>query len=446
MEESRELRLRQAGRVIVLDPEDRVLLFRYDEGPPNGRHWCTPGGGLDDGEDYVAGARRELAEETGWTDVALGAEVYEWTRTMEFADAIVRQHERIFLARVETAGRGLGEVAAMHASDGIAAWHWWTLAEMDATDEVIWPPGLADLVRGLIGTGQLRRRAARRRPPSAAAWAAPPPWSPCGQTVPVRPLLRAGDAGSYAALVGGWDACLVDLYDTLLSCDFSPNRRELPKLAGVTADAWSEAYAHFWATVQTGRVSKTEAFGQTLQALGAQPSADLVRALVDRDRELALASARLYDDAIPFLEWLRSAGLKIAIVSNCSEHTRPLLTKLGVIGLADAVILSCEVGAAKPSAEIYLRALDRLGVAATAAVFVDDQASYCAGAAELGITAVQIVRGEPDGNVSAAGTAVVRSLTEVETMLWPAEGFKARPEGEDRLRGLTKEVLSCLGR
>ena len=151
MGESRDLRVRRAGRVIVLDPRDRVLLFRYDEGPPNGRHWCTPGGGLDDGEDYATGARRELAEETGWTDVALGAEVYEWTRTMEYADAIVRQHERIFLARVEIVGRGLGDVAAMHLSDGIAAWHWWTVAEMDASDEVIWPPGLADLLRGLTG-------------------------------------------------------------------------------------------------------------------------------------------------------------------------------------------------------------------------------------------------------------------------------------------------------
>jgi putative hydrolase of the HAD superfamily len=217
-------------------------------------------------------------------------------------------------------------------------------------------------------------------------------------------------------------------------------------MAGVTADAWSEAYAKLWAAVQTGRVSKTEAFAQTLQALGAQPSTDLLRALVDRDRELAFASARLYDDAIPFLLRLRSAGLKIAIVSNCSEHTRPLLTKLGVIELVDAIILSCEVGAAKPSAEIYLRALDQLGVDAAAAVFVDDQASYCAGAAALGIAAVQIARDEPDGNAPATGTAVIRSLTEVETMLWPSEGFKSRLEGEDRLRGLAKEVLSCLGR
>ena len=148
----RGLRLRQAGRVIVLDPEDRVLLFRYDDGPPNGRHWCTPGGGLNEGEDYQAGARRELFEETGWDDVPLGPEVHERTLVMEYDDAIVRQHERFFAGRVETAGRPLGEVAAMHVSDGIAAWHWWTLAELDATGEAIWPPGLADLIRGLLAS------------------------------------------------------------------------------------------------------------------------------------------------------------------------------------------------------------------------------------------------------------------------------------------------------
>jgi ADP-ribose pyrophosphatase YjhB (NUDIX family) len=135
--------------VIVLDPDDRVLLFRYDDGPPNGRHWCTPGGGLNDGEDYAAGARRELAEETGWTDVALGEEVFDRTLTMEYEDEIVRQEERFFLARVPTPLRGLGEVTAMHVSDGITGWRWWTLAEMDSTEEDIWPSGLADLIRGV---------------------------------------------------------------------------------------------------------------------------------------------------------------------------------------------------------------------------------------------------------------------------------------------------------
>lgn len=55
--------LRLAARVILLDPGDRVLLMRYDS--PDGSHWSTPGGGLDEGGDYRAAALRELAGEQG---------------------------------------------------------------------------------------------------------------------------------------------------------------------------------------------------------------------------------------------------------------------------------------------------------------------------------------------------------------------------------------------
>jgi HAD superfamily hydrolase (TIGR01509 family) len=44
-----------------------------------------------------------------------------------------------------------------------------------------------------------------------------------------------------------------------------------------------------------------------------------------------------------------------------------------VAALVDALVLSCEVRAAKPDAAIFWSALDQLGVAADAAVFVDDQ-------------------------------------------------------------------------
>ena len=137
--------------MIVLDPEDRVLLFRYDDGPPNGRHWCTPGGGLTDGEDYPAGARRELAEETGWTDVPVGSEVYERTLTMEYADAIVRQHERFFLARVEVGRADSARWRTCTSRTGSrrgtgGRWRSWT-----PPTQVVWPPGLADLIRRLTG-------------------------------------------------------------------------------------------------------------------------------------------------------------------------------------------------------------------------------------------------------------------------------------------------------
>lgn len=148
--DSPQLKVRHAGRVVLLDPQDRVLLMRYDDGPPNGVHWSTPGGGLDPGEDYAAGALRELAEETGWTDITLLDEIHRRSQTMEHADAIVRQVERFFLARTDIAGRPISGVDDMHASDGIAAWRWWSLAELDSAREAIWPAGLADLIRASL--------------------------------------------------------------------------------------------------------------------------------------------------------------------------------------------------------------------------------------------------------------------------------------------------------
>lgn len=153
------VRLRRAGRVIALDPGNRVLLMRYDDNPPNGRHWATPGGGLNPGESYADGAARELAEETGWTDVEIGDQVFEQEIVMGYGDEIVRQHECLFLARIATPRREVIDVDGMHRSDGIAAWHWWTLAEIDASTEAIWPASLPSVIRDLLQEPGSARRA-----------------------------------------------------------------------------------------------------------------------------------------------------------------------------------------------------------------------------------------------------------------------------------------------
>ncbi len=212
------------------------------------------------------------------------------------------------------------------------------------------------------------------------------------------------------------EACLVDAYDTIVTCDFSPLRQGVPALAGIPVAVWEQEYGLVSLPLNDGRMSKAQAFRQIMANCGAEAPEDLVAEMVRQDQELLLANARLFDDAIPFLTRLRDRGIKIAIVSNCTENTRAMLVATGVDKLVDELVLSCEVLSAKPSPGIFQHALRVLDVPAEAAVFVDDQARFCAGSVAVGIRAAQIVRGELDGQRPAEGITLVRSLSEVEAM------------------------------
>jgi len=61
-------RLRPAVRAVLVDPDDRVLLVRWELAGPHGRFdvWGTPGGGVEAGETHADAVRRELLEETGF--------------------------------------------------------------------------------------------------------------------------------------------------------------------------------------------------------------------------------------------------------------------------------------------------------------------------------------------------------------------------------------------
>jgi HAD superfamily hydrolase (TIGR01509 family) len=212
-------------------------------------------------------------------------------------------------------------------------------------------------------------------------------------------------------------ACLVDVYDTIVDSRFESRLRDVAAFAGVDPDVWLAGWVKTRIERDLGTLTVADSVAQTLLAIGIEPAPELVDSLVEKDVELLHQQVRVFGDSVPFLTGLRASGMAIALVSNCGDTTRELLDYLGVIPLADAVVLSCEVGSMKPSPDIYLTALEELGVAAADAVMIDDQPSFCAGAEAVGVRAIQILRPELDGHVPRSAFPVVRSLLDVPALL-----------------------------
>ena len=98
------MRRRPSSRLLIIDRNNRVLLFRFmfKRGPLAGQnYWATPGGALEAGENFADAARRELFEETGILRDAVSQQVAEREFAFQLHDGeYVMAEERFFLVRV----------------------------------------------------------------------------------------------------------------------------------------------------------------------------------------------------------------------------------------------------------------------------------------------------------------------------------------------------------
>ncbi|MEU8888896.1 NUDIX hydrolase [Streptomyces sp. NPDC048442] len=145
--------LRRVARVILFDPEDRVLLMHgFEPEDPDRRWWFTPGGGVEGEETLAEAALREVAEETGITDVELGPVLWQRICSFQFDGRRWDQEEWFFSARTkqtETVLTGLTELERRST----AGLRWWSSAALSATRETVYPTRLAELLRTLLDEG-----------------------------------------------------------------------------------------------------------------------------------------------------------------------------------------------------------------------------------------------------------------------------------------------------
>ena len=76
MKENEELPLRIGVGIVLLNHENKVFVGKRIDNPKY--YWQMPQGGVNENEDYLQAARRELEEETGIKTIQLIKELNEW--------------------------------------------------------------------------------------------------------------------------------------------------------------------------------------------------------------------------------------------------------------------------------------------------------------------------------------------------------------------------------
>lgn len=172
---------------------------------------------------------------------------------------------------------------------------------------------------------------------------------------------------------------------------------EPEQLLDVVFGPYDQDTDHPWHRLERGEITVTEARDEIVARSVADGGPELDPFTLVSD----VVGTEIRHDVVARCRSYRAAGLATGLLTNNAKEFEPFWRPvLPLDELFDDVIDSSAVGLRKPDPRIYQLALERLGVAAEDAVFIDDAPGNVEGARAVGMKAVLI--GTQRSDVAAA--------------------------------------------
>jgi 8-oxo-dGTP pyrophosphatase MutT (NUDIX family) len=142
---------RTSVRVILIDPNDRVLVLGARD-PDDGRNvWFLPGGGVEGTESLQDTARRELVEELSLDDLPeLRGPVWKRDHHFTWDGREIIQHEEFLVGHLAQAIPTERVRPPGKEGEYLIGAHWLSVDELEAWPNIIAPRRLAQLLPAIL--------------------------------------------------------------------------------------------------------------------------------------------------------------------------------------------------------------------------------------------------------------------------------------------------------